>query len=319
MRYGWPGHNMIVTVTLNPAIDKSLTVPSFEVGKTNRGEVRRTDAGGKGINVAKAVKQFGAEVCALGFVAGSYGQFILEALAASGIPADFSNVPGETRVNLKIHDPVHGTETEINEPGFQVFPEHLQAIKEKIRAYAPRCDVMIFSGSLPPGAPPQTFAELMTIASASGAKCMLDTAGPALRFGLETKPLLLKPNRAEVEELLQVELKTLNELAEAARKLLAMGAEGVVISMGAEGAVAATRQELLWACPPAVATRSSVGAGDAMVAALAYGEVSQLSFRDSFCLAVAAGAAAVMMEGSKVADLALVQSLLPQVQIEEAE
>jgi 1-phosphofructokinase len=307
---------MIVTVTLNPAIDKSLAVPRFEVGKTNRGEVTRTDAGGKGINVAKAVKQFGAEVCALGFVAGSNGRFILETLAASGIPADFNHVPGETRVNLKIHDPVHGTETELNEPGFQVLPEHLQAMKEKIHAYAPCCQVMIFSGSLPPGAPPQTFAEFMTIASALGAKCMLDTAGPALRYGLEAKPLLLKPNRAEVEELLQVRLRTRRELGEAARKLLEMGAEEAVISMGADGAVAATKQDLLWARPPTVVPRSSVGAGDAMVAALAYGEVSRLSFREAFRFAIAASAAAVTMEGSKVAELAMVQSLLPQVQIE---
>ena len=308
---------MIVTVTLNPAIDKSLTVPRFEVGKTNRGEVRRADAGGKGINVAKALKQFGAEVCALGFVARSNGHFILEALAADGIPADFTQVPGETRVNLKIHDPVYGTETEINEPGFQAHPEHLEALKQKIREYSPRSDVMVFSGSLPPGAPPETFAELITIASALGAKCMLDTAGPALRHGLEAKPLLLKPNRAEVEELLQMRLRTHRELAEAARKLLELGAEEAVVSMGADGAVAAAAHNLLWAHPPAVAPRSSVGAGDAMVAALAYGEVEHLSFRDSFRLAMAASAAAVTMEGSKVADLALVQSLLPQVRIED--
>jgi 1-phosphofructokinase len=307
---------MIATVTLNPAIDKSLTVPRFEVGKTNRGEVTRSDAGGKGINVAKAVKQFGAEVCALGFVAGSNGRFILEALAASRIAADFCNVAGETRVNLKIHDPVYGTETELNEPGFQVLPEHLQAMKQKIREYAPRCEVMIFSGSLPPGAPHETFAELMTIASALGAKCVLDTAGPALRYGLEAKPLLLKPNRAEVEELLQAPLRTRREQAEAARQLLELGAEEAVISMGADGAVAATKQDLLSARPPAVVPRSSVGAGDAMVAALAYGEVNHLSFRDSFRLAMAASAAAVTMEGSKVAELALVQSLLPQVCVE---
>jgi 1-phosphofructokinase len=309
--------NMIATVTLNPAIDKSLAVPRFEVGKTNRGEVRRTDAGGKGINVAKAVKQFGAAVCALGFVGGSNGRFIVEALAASGIPADFINVPGETRVNLKIHDPVYGTETELNEPGFQVFPEHLEAVKEKIKAYAPRCEVMVFSGSLPPGAPPETFAELITIARALGAKCILDTVGPALRHGLEAKPLLLKPNRAEVEGLLQKRLSSRSELAEAARELLKMGAEEAVISLGAEGAIAATRQDLLLARPPSVTPRSSVGAGDAMVAALAYGEVKHLPFRESFCLAIAASAAAVTMEGSKVADLALVQSLIPQVQMED--
>jgi 1-phosphofructokinase len=189
-------------------------------------------------------------------------------------------------------------------------------MKQKIREYAPRCEVMVFSGSLPPAAPPETFAELMTIASALGAKCMLDTAGPALRYGLEAKPLLLKPNWAEVEELLLMPLRSRRELAEAARKLLEMGAEAVVISMGADGAVAASRHDLLSARPPAVASRSSVGAGDAMVAALAYGEVKHLSFRDSFRLAMAASAAAVTMEGSKVADLALIQSLLPHVQVE---
>jgi 1-phosphofructokinase len=307
---------MIATITLNPAIDKSLTVPRFAVGKTNRGEVRRTDAGGKGINVAKALKHFGAEVLALGFLAGSNGRFILEALAASGIPADFCYVRGETRVNLKIHDSVYGTETELNEPGFQVSPENLQAIKQKVKEYAPRCEVMVFSGSLPPGAPPATFAELMATARALGAKCILDTAGSGLRFGLGAKPFLIKPNRAEVEELLQVRLRSRRELGEAARSLLEMGAEEVVISMGADGAVAATQQDLFSARPPAVIARSSIGAGDAMVAALAYGEVEHLPFRDSFCLAMAAGAAAVTMEGSKVADLTLIQSLLPQVQVE---
>ena len=308
---------MIATVTLNPAIDRSLTVPRFEVGKTNRGEVRGIDAGGKGINVAKAMKKFGVDVCALGFVAGSYGQFILDALAASGIHADFCNVPGETRVNLKIHDSVYGTETELNEPGFQVSPEHLRAMKHKIKEHAPRCELMVFSGSLPPGAPAETFQELMTIARPLGAKCVLDTAGPALKCGLEAKPFLLKPNRAEVEELLQVPLRTRSELAAAARKLLEMGAERAVISMGTEGAIAATGQDLLVARPPAVAARSSVGAGDAMVAAFAYGEVNHLSFRESFRLAIAASAAAVTMEGSKVADLAVVQSLVPQVRIED--
>jgi len=310
---------MIATVTLNPAIDKSLTVPRFEVGKTNRGEVRRIDPSGKGINVANALKEFGLEVCALGFLAGGNGRIILEALAASGIPADFCTVPGETRVNLKIHDPVLRTETELNEPGFLVFPEHLEAMRRKVREYGSRCELMIFSGSLPPGAPPETFAELMTIAKAFGAKCMLDTAGQALKLGLDAKPLAIKPNLAEVEELLEGPLRTRAELGQGARRLLEMGAGKAVISMGADGAVAAAGQELLIARPPAVAARSSVGAGDAMVAALAYGEVNHISFRDSFRLAMAASAAAVEMEGSKMGDLALVRSLIPRVQIEEVE
>lgn len=307
---------MIATVTLNPAIDKSLVVPGFETGKTNRGEVTRLDAGGKGINVAKALKLFSAPVCALGFVAGSNGHFIREALRAGGIAEDFINVPGETRINLKIHDPMRGTETEINEPGFKVLPEHLDELKKKIKEYASRCEVIVFSGSLPPGASPEAFSDLMTVASAHGAKCILDTGGPALALGLQAKPLLIKPNRAEAEALLGERISTRNELAEAARKLLKMGAGQVVISLGSEGAVAATDRESLMARPLAVTAQSSVGAGDAMVAALAYGEVKRLPFRESFRLALAASAAAVTLEGSRMADLALVQSLLPQVQLE---
>jgi len=308
---------MIATVTLNPAIDKSLSVPCFQVGKTNRGELGRIDASGKGINVAMALKQFGVEVCALGFMAGNYGQVILEALGARGIPADFTPVPGETRVNLKIHDRVLETETEINEPGFQVLPDHLAAVRVKIREHAARCELMVFSGSLPPGAPPETYAQLITIAGSEGAKCILDTAGPALRCGLEARPFLIKPNVAEVEGLLEVPARSRLELGAAARKLLEMGAREVVISMGADGAIAATEHHLLAALPPAVSMRSSTGAGDAMVAAMAFGEVTHLSFRDSFRLAMAASAAAVSIEGTQAADPATVRRLLPQVQVEE--
>jgi 1-phosphofructokinase len=308
---------MIATVTLNPAIDKSLIVSRFEVGKTNRGEVVRIDAGGKGINVAKALKQFGTPVRALGFVAGNNGRFIREALCTSGIPEDLIDVPGETRINLKVHDPVFGSETELNEPGFKVDSEHLEKLKQKVKEYAARCEVMVFSGSLPPGASPETFAELITVAGGQRAKCILDTVGSALALGLHAKPLLIKPNRAETEALLQEPLNTPGKLAAAARKLLALGASQVVISMGAEGAVAATAQESLLARPLAVTARSSVGAGDAMVAALAYGEVKHLPFRESFRLAIATSAAAVTMEGTKMGDLALIESLLPQVRIED--
>jgi 1-phosphofructokinase len=146
---------------------------------------------------------------------------------------------------------------------------------------------------------------------------MLDTDGPALRLGLQTKPRLVKPNRAEVEELLERPLPTRLDLAEAASKLLEMGAGMALISLGAEGAVAACEGELLVARPPAVAVRSSTGAGDAMVAAFAYGEIRHLSFRGSFRLAMAASAASVATEGTKFADLAAIKHLLPEVHVEE--
>jgi 1-phosphofructokinase len=270
------------------------------------------------VNVAQAIKRFGLPVCALGLVAGRNGRFILEALSAAGIPADFITVPGETRVNLKIHDPVKGTETELNEPGFSVPPERLAEMRRKIEAYAPRCEVMVFSGSLPLDAPPETFGDFITIAKNCGAKCILDTAGAALRHGLAAGPCLIKPNRAEVEGLLQKPLRTSHELAEAARTLIAMGTQQVVISLGAEGALGATQDEVLIARPPAVKVQSSIGAGDTMVAVLAFALVEGMPFRQAFRLAVAASAATVAMEGTKVADFAAAQDLVPQVKVEDA-
>jgi 1-phosphofructokinase len=253
-------------------------------------------------------------------VAGSNGRFVLDALAAEGIPADFVNVAGETRVNLKIHDPEKGTETELNEPGFRVMAEHLEELRRKIDVHAPHCAVMVFSGSLPPAAPPTIFADLMRIAKAHGAKCFLDTGGPALKHGLAAGPFLIKPNRAEVEDLLKRRLPTRRELVEAARAIIIrMGCEQVLISLGAEGAVGVAGPDALFAAPPAVEVRSSVGAGDTMVAAMAYAAVAGLPFRQAFRMAVAASAATVAMEGTRVADLAAVQELVPQVTLEDAE
>lgn len=308
---------MIATVTLNPAIDKSITVRGFGIGKTNRGEVDRIDAGGKGINVAKALRRWGSSVFALGFVAGSNGRFILDALRKEGIPSDFVNVPGETRVNLKIHDPEHGTETELNEPGFRIASDHLEALRRKVDAHARDCEVMVFSGSLPPDAPPEIFADLIRIAKSHGTKCLLDTAGPALKQGLAAGPSLIKPNRAEVEDLLGKTFPSHAELVESARTLMKMGSQRVLISLGAEGAVGVAGKDSLFAAPPAVKVRSSVGAGDTMVAAMAYAAVAGLPFRQAFRMAVAASAATVALEGTKVADMAAVQELIPLVTLED--
>jgi 1-phosphofructokinase len=311
------GSNMIASVSLNPSVDKSVTVRGFEVGKTNRGEVDRVDAGGKGINVAKVLKRLGAEVCALGLEAGSNGRFILDALSADGIPADFIHIPGETRVNLKIHDRERGTETELNEPGPLVTAAHLEDLRRKIEAHAPQCQVMIFAGSLPPDAPPEIFAQLMDVARAKGSRCILDTAGPALKLGLASAPFLIKPNRAEVEELLKRKLGSRRDLVKGARELIRMGSEQVLISLGAEGAVGVAGDDALFARPPAIKVRSSVGAGDTMVAVMAYAAVKGMPFREAFQMAVAASAATVAMEGSMVADLASAQALMPQVMLED--
>jgi 1-phosphofructokinase len=251
-------------------------------------------------------------------VAGSNGRFILDALSAEGIPADFVIVPGETRVNLKIHDADTGAETELNEPGFHVTAEHLHELERKVETYAPRCAVMAFSGSLPPDAPAGIFADLIRSAKAQGAKCFLDTAGAALKLGLAAGPFLIKPNRAELEELVNQRLDTRRELVEAARSLIPLGCQQVLVSLGAEGALGVAGADALFARPPAIEVRSSIGAGDTMVAAMAHAAVANLPFPPAFRLAVAASAATVAMEGTKVADWAAVQALLPQVTLEAA-
>jgi 1-phosphofructokinase len=304
---------MIVTVTLNPAVDKTLMVRRFTVGKTNRGEIERLDPGGKGINVAKALQQLGSPVTAIGFVAGMNGRFIRRALEALKIPADFVDVEGETRINLKITDPQNATETEINESGFPVGPEDLARLKEKLGACAARAKVVVFSGSLPPGAPPNTYADLLAIARGQGAKTILDTSGAALAKGMEGRPDFVKPNRVEAEDLLRRSLGTRTELARAVRELLDMGPSMAAISMGAEGLVAGCRDRITLAVPPPVQARSSVGAGDALVAAFAYAMVEDLEFDAAVRLATAMGAATAAAGGSSVAGMDAVRALLPQI------
>jgi 1-phosphofructokinase len=308
---------MVVTVTLNPAVDKTMLVRHLTVGGTNRAEVERIDPGGKGVNVAKALKQLGCPVLATGFLAGNNGRLIAEGLAARGIPADFIQVPGETRVNLKIKDPVGGTETEINEPGFHVEEEYVRELEQKLEGYAGRGEAVVLSGSLPPGVPTDVYARLIRIAKHGGAKTILDTNGSALRSGLAAPPDLLKPNRLEIEELVGTTIKTEPELVQAARQVLAMGVSRVVVSLGAEGALAASAREVWRARCPSLAARSSVGAGDAMVAALVYALLKDLPEEESLRLATAAGSATASMSGSSVADFKLIQEFLPRIQMEK--
>ena len=289
---------MIATVTLNPALDKTMAIPGFAIGGTNRAFIEQIDAGGKGINVAKAARQLGCPAIALGFLAGANGRWIADALAAQGIPCDFVWVPGETRVNLKIKDSLTGTETEINEPGFQVGADHIESLMRKVEEQAGQCSVVVFSGSLPPGVPPEIYAEFIRIARNRGAQTILDTAGAALKHGITAGPDLVKPNRAEAEEVLETRIDGEAALLGAAGRFLALGARVVVLSLGADGALAVSGRERWRAWSPSITASSSIGAGDAMVAALAFAMTRGLALKDALRLATAAGAASAATNGS---------------------
>ena len=310
---------MIATVTMNPAIDKTMTIPGFAAGATNRGAVEQVDAGGKGINVANALRQLGCPVVALGFQAERDGGAFSDSLAARGILTDFVKVPGETRVNLKIKDPATGAETEINQTGFRVGPEHLAALRRKVEEHAGRCAMVVFSGSLPPGAPPDTYADLIGVAACRGARTVLDASGEALKLGAAARPDLIKPNRGEAEELLCLRIEGERDAIAAARRLLSLGPRMAVISLGAEGALAATGEGMWRARAPRVRAASSTGAGDAMVAALAWALTGGAACAEALRRAVAAGTASAALSGSRVATLESIEELLPQVVLESVD
>jgi 1-phosphofructokinase len=303
---------MIVTVTPNPAIDRILVVRGFKRASINRATVDRVDIGGKGINVAQNLVRLGCEVVATGFLGTDAVRGIVPTLTASGIQTDFVPVPGDIRVNLKILDPARAEETEINEAGPLVSEDALQQLLDTLQRLAPRCAVMVFSGSLPPGAPDDFYARCIRIAAAAGVKTVLDTAGAPLRHGIGAAPDLVKPNQAEAAELLGV---SAIDPVMAARRLLDLGAQSVVVSLGAAGAVSASASGIWRTTLPALAVRNTVGAGDAMVAALAFALSRSLPAPDALRTATALSAAAAG-SAAPVPAAELVRALEPRITIQ---
>jgi 1-phosphofructokinase len=306
---------MIVTVTANPAVDRTVSIRGFTIGTTNRAVAHRIDIGGKGINVARHLASLGCDVVAAGFLDAGDLHGVGQTLAAQGIQTDFLRVAGDTRMNLKILDPVTGHETEINAAGAPLAPDAVPALLDKLRALAPRCAAMIFSGSLPPGAPADLYAQAIELAAAAGVKTVLDAAGDALRHGIAAKPDLVKPNRAEAEELLGVSLGSEAELVAGAKRLVACGARIAIISLGADGAVCASAAGAWRARVPQIAARNTVGSGDAMVAALAWALTRSLAVPEALRLATALGSATAASDGP-LPPSGRLEALLPGVLVE---
>ena len=304
---------MIYTVTLNPALDKTVEIPSFAVGTVNRITALRVDPGGKGINVSKVIAKLGGESEILAILGGGTGQAIARAVEALGLRADLTFVPGETRTNLKVVDPVGHTNTDINEPGLEVSAEQLDALLARVTDKIRVGDLDVLSGSLPKGAPPDTYAGWIAACRAAGARVFLDADGEPLRAGLKAAPYLAKPNNDELSRLAGRPLETLEELAAAAAALLKDGLEQVVVSLGSKGALFVSRGRVLYAEGLKVPVGSTVGAGDSVVAALAYALDRGLPMEETVRLSMATGAANVMCSGSQAAERADILPLMERV------
>ena len=308
---------MIITVTLNPALDKTVEIPDFSLDAVNRITAMRTDPGGKGLNVSKVIAKLGGTSTVVGVLGGTTGRRIADAMDALGIACQFTFVDGETRTNLKVIDPARHTNTDLNEPGLTGDQETLDHMRDALVAAIRPGDIVVLSGSLPKGAPADTYGSWTAACRTAGARVFLDADGEPLAHGLAAKPYLAKPNNHELSRLTGRALETADDLLAAARTLIADGVERVVVSMGGDGALFVSADGAYRAEGLRVPVGSTVGAGDSMVAALAYAAEQGMADADTVRLAVATSAANVMCSGSQAAERSAVDELLPHVVFHE--
>jgi len=288
---------VIRTITLNPAVDRTATIDRFAVDAVNRVSASRLDAGGKGINVSKALMHLGVQSVAYGFLGGAAGRFIRSSLDAQGIQHHFVEVDGETRTNLKIVDPTLGTHTDVNESGPCATAEAMARLEAELFAGAGSGDVFVFSGSVCPGVDAGIYADWIRRASSLGARTVLDADGEALRLGIAAGPTVVKPNLEELERLVGSPLSRNGRVDPgtvtiAARGLLALGVNIVVVSLGAQGALFVDGAQAIMAHGIPIKALSTVGAGDSVVAALCIGLERGENLERLVRPAVAAGTAA---------------------------
>lgn len=303
----------IVTVTLNPALDKTASTDDLRPGRLNRLREVMVDAGGKGINVSKMIASLGGESVATGFLGGGSGAEIARALDAMGIKHDFVRIASPTRTNLKVLD--QGARlTELNEPGPGVTSAECQSLLAKLESLADPETLFVFSGSVPASVGPSAYADMIRMAHSAGARAFLDADGAAFAAALAEKPDFIKPNKFEILQYNGLGTDAgFREILLLCRDCLAKGVGRMAVSMGDQGALFVSPDDA-FLCPGlSVTAHSSVGAGDSMVGAIAYGTALGLSWRDTAALAMASSAGAVTTPGTKPPSRDIVDKLVAQV------
>lgn len=307
---------MIVTVTMNPAIDKTVDIDALERGGLNRIHHVELDAGGKGINVSKTIHELGGKSIAVGFIAGSAGKTIRSVLDDWGIENDFIEVSGETRTNTKVFERT-GELTELNEPGPVVEEKDVRALYDKLESYAGENTLFVLAGSVPQGVNKDIYRKIIELVHKKGAKVLLDADGELFTNALNAGPDIIKPNKVELEQYAGMDyIASEQELLTVAERLMKKGIATIAVSMGKNGAMF-LQDGYKVKCPGLkVKAHSTVGAGDAMVAALSYAWSEGLSPQDTVTMCMAVSAGAVTTIGTKPPSRKVVDSLLGQVVVE---
>ena len=308
---------MIYTVTMNPAVDKTAVIRNFLPGKTNRIETLQKDPGGKGLNVSKCIAAMGETSCAFLPLGGTTGVFLQEELLQQSLVVPkVIPISGETRTNLKIIDPVQKTNTDINEPGPVLKPQEPESLKKALLDSLQAGDLLILAGSLPGGVPASFYQTIIQKAKEKGIPTFLDTSGSPLKNGILAAPFLIKPNQEELSLLAGRPLTCKKELLSFCRELLSHGISKIVVSLGKDGAYFLSDTVCYRGTVPMVPVQNTVGAGDSMVAAFAYGFQKKMCEENTFRLALAFGSASVTCSGTEVPPMELVSSLYHQIHLE---
>ncbi len=313
---------MILTVTLNAAIDRTVAVPNFRLGRRHRAVESRTVAGGKGINVARALSLLGRPVIATGFVGGPTGTQVLEQLHSESVLTDFSRIAAETRINLAVIDPTSGEQTEINERGPAVSPEEVKRLFDRIAYLASGAKICVLAGSLPPGAGDDLYARLIDDLSRRGVAVVLDAEGEAMLEGVRAGAAMVTPNEAEAEELVGQEFADRGDLAQGLLELVRLGASEAAITRP-EGCVAAVGEgnsrRLLEVHTEPLEAVSTVGSGDAFLAGYVAARYEGRSPEDCLAYGVACGAESTQHFGAGTVDRNQVERLLGEVSVHDLE
>lgn len=306
---------MIITVTMNPAIDKTVDLEQMVHGGLNRLKNVIMDAGGKGINVSKTIKELGGETIATGFIGGTGGILIQRVLEEQGIKADFVEIKNEIRTNLKVVE-ADGNVSEFNEPGPLVTETELDQLTEKLLSYANKDTLFVLAGSIPNGVDKTVYKTLTQKLKEKEAKVFVDADGELFIHALEASPDIIKPNRHELEEYFHKDYRVdEEELISMGQQILDRGIGMIAVSLGQLGALFLTKDQVL-RCPGLkVEAHSTVGAGDAMVAAISYGLNGKLSIEECAKLGVAVSAGAVTTLGTKPPKRELVDELVKKVEV----
>jgi len=309
--------NLILTLTINPAIDRTVTVDKLVFEDRAYILDRAETAGGRGINASQVIHGFGGKTLALLTSGGPAGERMEASLAGMGFPFEAVHVRAESRINLTISDE-QGLTVKLNEKGSPLETSELKSIRDLVEALLPKASWLMICGSIQPHVSPHYYCELIELARKRGVKVMLDTDGEALQHALEARPAVISPNQHEAERLLGRAIITRGQFLEAAERLHAMGPEAVILSLGARGALGISADGMYEALPPRIDVLCPIGSGDALAAAFCWSMEKGKNFAESLRWGVAAGTATAALPGIKFPTLQQTRAMYKQVEVRPA-